>query len=281
MNRLKLALASLCFLTSSAAVAQPTTDAPTVLRVAVNDVETSAVDEKIGRLVTEAILAETRKLEGVEVIGMAELRAMMDLEAQKQLAGCEQESCLAEIAEALGVDVLIVGSIATLNTESFMSVKRIDQLAAKTVGTYNQRMTEAGGEEFLAVIGDAVQTLFPKLPLREGQERGVSDEIYVRLKPPPIPLWATVSTAGVGAAVAAVALVSFGAFAGSQVLYDSVVQSGTQEQPVAGKDLQGPTALVWTTYGVALAATAISVATLGGAGLMALFTDFRDVEETE
>jgi len=37
---------------------------------------------------------------------------MLDLESQKQLAGYSDESCLAEIADSLGVDALVVGSPA-------------------------------------------------------------------------------------------------------------------------------------------------------------------------
>ena len=61
-------------------------------------------------LFLDSLLAELRKLERVSVIGMDEVRAMLDIEAQKQALGCDDdEGCLAEIAGALGAPADIIG----------------------------------------------------------------------------------------------------------------------------------------------------------------------------
>jgi hypothetical protein len=176
------------------------------IRVALYDYELNGVDARIGELVTASTLVELRKLQRVSVIGMAEIAAMLDLEAQKQLVGCdEDESCLAEIAGALGVDVLVVGTLAKVGDEHILGMRRIDQRKAQVAGSLSRRLVAEDGEEFLAALGPAVDELFGEYPLREGETRGVDDEVALRLNPPPVPQWAFWSVAGSAAGVSALA----------------------------------------------------------------------------
>ena len=61
------------------------------VRVAVYDLAATDVPPPIVQVVTEAVTEEVRKLEGVAVVSMSEIRAMLDLEAQKQLTGCSDQ----------------------------------------------------------------------------------------------------------------------------------------------------------------------------------------------
>ena len=86
---------------------------------------------------TAGLVQEIRKLKGVSVIGMDEVRAMLDHEAQRQLAGCEADSdCLAEIAGALGADTLVVGSMARVGDEHVLALRRIEPQRAEVSGTW-------------------------------------------------------------------------------------------------------------------------------------------------
>jgi hypothetical protein len=137
---------------------------------------------------------------------MDDVRAMLDLEAQKQLAGCDADSCLSEIAEALGADVLITGSLARVGDNTFFVVKKIDQRTATVSGQFTRKLNPAGGEEFLAMVGPSVAELFADRALRSGQVRGVPRSIAARLVPPPLApwmFWAGVSTSSLGATVTA------------------------------------------------------------------------------
>ena len=70
--------------------------AATTYRVAVYDLERVNIPEGMARVVTTALLAEVRKLEGASVIGMEEIREMLNFEAQRQAMGCDaDESCMA------------------------------------------------------------------------------------------------------------------------------------------------------------------------------------------
>ncbi|MCC7075205.1 MAG: hypothetical protein IT383_28085 [Deltaproteobacteria bacterium] len=168
----------------------PAADArPGIHRVAVYELTSAGVDERVTVILTASITAELRKLQGMSVIGMDEVRAMLDHEAQKQLMGCGDDSCIAEIAEALGVDTLVVGSAAKVGEEHVFGLRRLDQRQGKAVGQVDQRLKPDNGEEFLGVVGPAVEALFPDFPLKAGRTRGVSNELAIRLNPPPFDPW--------------------------------------------------------------------------------------------
>lgn len=162
---------------------------PSIHRVAVYELTTTGLDDRVAVILTASITAELRKLQGLSVIGMDEVRAMLDHEAQKQLLGCGDDSCIAEIAEALGVDTLVVGGVAKVGDEHVFGLRRLDQRQGKAVGQVDQRLKPDNGEEFLGVVGPAVEALFPDFALKPGRTRGVSNELAIRLNPPPFDPW--------------------------------------------------------------------------------------------
>ena len=168
-----------------------------VIRVAVYDLELTNLPAGLGRLVTEALLEEVRKLEGVSAIGMDEVREMLDFERERRILGCESDDeCLAEIAGALGVDELLTGQLSEQADGRMMVLKRIDQRRAEVRESFSKRLEISQGEEFLLALGGAMGSLFPERENRPGTKRGVSEKAVLRLHPPPIPTWATYAVGG-------------------------------------------------------------------------------------
>lgn len=258
-----------------AAAPPPTGSAPPrkALRVAVYEVETTGVEPRVAGIVTDALLAELRKLQGVSVVGMDEIRAMLDHEAKRQLAGCEaNEACLAEVAGALGADVVVLGSIARVGEENVFGLRRVDQRTTQVVGQVTQRLVPAGGEEFLGAVAPAVEELFPDLLLQPGRTRGVAPELALRVRPPPLPPWVFWSTASVGGMLA-VAAASAGVV--------NVVERAAFEQLLAPADgVADGNALVKSRASVATSAWLFwgcvggGAVVLGTAGVEALFVDW-------
>lgn len=161
-----------------------------IIRVAVNDFSVTDVDPRVAQLVAESLVFELRKLERTSVISFEEVRQMLNLEAEKQSLGCSsEESCLAQLADALGVDYLVTGTLAKVGETHVFGLRLIDQSAAATKLTVNKVLPAGNGVEFLGEIGPAVQALFPEVPLRDGQTRGISPELARRLTPPPLSPW--------------------------------------------------------------------------------------------
>jgi hypothetical protein len=207
---------------------------------------------------------------------MDEVRRMLDLEAQKQILGCgEEQSCLADIAGAVGADVLIVGGIVDLNGERVVGLKRIEQKSASVTQQVSQRLQVQGGEEVLALVGPAIEQLFPDLPLRDGETRGVAPELALRLNPPPLPLGALVG-AGVATGGALLATVASGAWwLGASGSYRDLVQAA-RAQEVDGKDVvarEDQMLLAETTMWLSAGALVLAAVTTAA---MVPFTRFED-----
>lgn len=246
------------------------------LRVAVYTFESAGLDERVVRVTEASFLEEIRKLQRCSVISLDEVRTLLDLEAKKQLAGCSESSCLSEIAEALGADALITGGLTQVGDTVTVSLKRVDPSQAAVVQTFTRQLTAANGEELLAVVGPGVEALFPELPLRSGQTRGVAPEVALRLNPPPLPPVVFWSLAGVTGA-SAVASASAGALlwvttTTLQQTYDSAKSTPVTTQQVLDQQGQvvASNVALWSLVGLTLAT---GVAT----GFVFPFTDWQNL----
>lgn len=97
---------------------------PTPIKLASPGLSALNVTPEMQAFVTDHVNQELA-LEGLDVLSSTQVAAVIGLERQKQLLGCSSDSnCLAEIANALGVDGLVVGTIAKLG-EGFQLDLRI------------------------------------------------------------------------------------------------------------------------------------------------------------
>ena len=114
------------------------------LSFAILDLKPTGVSEEIAKNLTQILSAEVKRIEGTSVIGRDDLIAMVELDKEKSLLGCNDDSCIAELGGALGVDKLIVGNVGKL-AESFVITLRLLNARRATV---DSRITESfKGEE--------------------------------------------------------------------------------------------------------------------------------------
>jgi hypothetical protein len=257
--------------------APPVDVGPQEVSLAVYELQVGDMDPLIGRIVTDAVVAELRKLEGVTVTSMDEVNAMLDHEAQKQIMGCEDESCLAEIAAALGVDEIVIGSIARVGEGTVFGLKRIDQREAKTKGGVNKRLEAASGEETLAVVGPAIEELFPEYPLRPGQTRGVDPELAVRLNPPPLDTWVFWTGVGLSGGALLLSSVALAANGGAFAMATADTNASIDGDPIDGKALQGTISVIRASFWTAVVTAGLAVALGSATGVSALFTDWQGI----
>ncbi len=66
---------------------------------------------------------------------------MVSFEAQKQLLGCGDDSCLAELGGALGVEFIVMGSVSKIGESTLISLKKINletlQVERRVTDTFN------------------------------------------------------------------------------------------------------------------------------------------------
>lgn len=111
--------------------------APTRVRLLVMDLKTSEQHASSSRSLTQIVAEEAARVSGYDIVSTEEIRAVLDREAQKQLLGCDESGCLAEIAGALDAELLVSGvleqspdgapvvTLALLNTRALVTVNRV------------------------------------------------------------------------------------------------------------------------------------------------------------
>lgn len=249
-----------------------------VVHVAVTDLGVEGVEPRVARIFASSLVYEVRKLERTSVLGYDEIRAMLDVEAERQLTGCtgEESSCLAEVANALGADIVVMGALTRVGDTHVIALKSIVQDKAQAQGTFNKVVPAGSGEELLAEVGAAVAELFPQTALRAGQVRGVSKDVARRLSPPPLPTPVTMGAGVVGlgllAGAGVAAVVQHQTYASYVALADSSRSAPTSGALVVetGKRAQLAEQVGW---GLLAGGAAIAVVTAA----MVPFTDFDNV----
>jgi len=121
-------LCVLVFLTLSASAQARTKIAVLELRV------DSGLDAAIAKTLDEVLLNAFHESGALDVLGSSDIATMLTLEEQRvQLTGCADDSCLAEIGGALGVQLLASASVGAVGEQFILSVKVIDVNNARVV----------------------------------------------------------------------------------------------------------------------------------------------------
>ncbi|MBI3178356.1 MAG: hypothetical protein HYZ27_01770 [Deltaproteobacteria bacterium] len=100
--------------------------------VAVLELKATGLDANVVKNLTELFTAEAGKVPGYKVIGQSEIKDMLGFEIEKQQMGCDDASCYAQIGGALGVDLLVTGSVGTVGETFVVNARLIDIGKAQT-----------------------------------------------------------------------------------------------------------------------------------------------------
>lgn len=129
------------------------------------------VNEGTAKAITEALLGEVRK-RPVAVLSGDDLKAVLSVERQRQLLGCSESSCVAELGGALGADRIVSGSVARLGQSWLIHVQLIDARKATVLAQSDRRKK-----------GGSVDDVLDELPAMAGELFGAA---VVRPAPPPV-----------------------------------------------------------------------------------------------
>ena len=101
--------------------------------------------------------------EGLRVTTPKEIKALIGLERQRQLMGCadDSSSCAAELANALGVDGIILTDVAKIGTVYKLNVKVLDAATTERVASFSTRANSQ--EALLEAFTQAAKELAPIL----------------------------------------------------------------------------------------------------------------------
>ncbi|MDP2339963.1 MAG: hypothetical protein Q8O67_03310 [Deltaproteobacteria bacterium] len=116
--------------------------APAPERLFVFDLKTEGVDAKLVSVLEQALVEEADAA-GYDAVSGDELRALLDVEATKQLTGCVDEACLAEIADGMGARVLLSGSVTRVAGRTSVALTLFDSHKAKVLARESFEVTQS------------------------------------------------------------------------------------------------------------------------------------------
>jgi hypothetical protein len=122
---------SIVVLLAALAAAPASEPVPTL----VFDVQAKAdVSAAVAAAMTEVVHGVFDTDPGRRVLGRRALVQLARFEAERQAIGCDDDSCLLEIAEALAVDRLVLASVAKLGTKYLVIIRELDANALRPLG---------------------------------------------------------------------------------------------------------------------------------------------------
>jgi TolB-like protein len=152
----------------------PTPEAPVEkTKIVVLELEASGIESAQAELVGGVVAQTLSRFDTLEVVTTDDIRRVADFEAQKQALGCDQESCLAEIAGAMGAQYVIFGRLGALEESLLVQLNLFDAGAARPVAREDLRGKSL--DELVDRMGPATTRLARTL-LPEGAVIEVEDE---------------------------------------------------------------------------------------------------------
>lgn len=239
------ALLIVCCLCAAAPAPAAVVEAPADdVRVLVLDLEGAEVPADRRASIVGLIAARLAQNPRLDVVAGADLRRLADLEADRQRMGCDQTSCLAEIADAMGADLVVFGDVAQLGATLVLNLNMFDSKRARSVGRTSVRGADLG--ELAARVDVAVDELArPTLA-----ERGIAPSA-------PPPAASTTADAGGGVwlgVVAPAALVVVGVVVAAGGLAFDLSSPTSADGTLDGGDFVGPTLMAAGVAGIAAGA---------------------------
>ncbi|MBS1152032.1 MAG: hypothetical protein H6Q89_3730 [Myxococcaceae bacterium] len=118
---------------------------PASIKLASPGISSVNVTPELQNFVTDH-LNQHLVLAGVDVLSSSQVAAVVGLERQKQLLGCSSNNeCIAEFANALGVDGLLLGSLAKFGATYQLDVRVAASTDARNLATVSIRVPDESG----------------------------------------------------------------------------------------------------------------------------------------
>lgn len=137
---------ALCIVSLLSAVAEAP-NAPTRPRLLMLSLDGIGVEAEAVTLLDGSVAAALARDPTMDVVSEADLRRMIELEGQRELLGCNTDSCMAEVAGALGARYVVHGRVGTLERELLLQLTVFDAATSRTAAT---RQARAGSLDALS-----------------------------------------------------------------------------------------------------------------------------------
>jgi hypothetical protein len=110
------------------------------------------VSKETAQLLGDALAGELRKRAGVSVLTQSDVAALLGVEKTRQMLGCAEGGCLAEIGGALGADRVVHGSLGRVGGSLVVNLSALDPKRATAAASVSERLRGAQDEAFLDAL---------------------------------------------------------------------------------------------------------------------------------
>ena len=170
--------------------------APPAERARLIVVDINTVDEAVtGSARTglqNALVLECQRTSALDVVSIAELRAAMKLEADRQELGCDDVSCAAEIADAYGARYVMFSALTRLGSMWTLTTSLYDSQQTRIIGRGAARsqtvpaLAEGVPHAVFDTLGSLAARRAPPPSMSGTQEKGRSDGKQAAVSAPPV-----------------------------------------------------------------------------------------------
>ena len=250
------------------------------------------LDEKTAKLITSFITAELSQYETLDIISGEDMRRMMELEAEKQSIGCtDDNNCLAELAGALGADLVVYGELGKLGNQYMLQQSLFDTKKGKAIARISVQSESVGviPGQLRAKLRYLVKDFLPKDGSEGSNAIAVQPTAPAAPTPPkakPIPLvsWVLYSSGALslaaGGTLTYLGNQSYQAYQTSKTELDGIrtdANTGVNQKAVALLNKNEREA-DWNSTGQAFLYSGISALTLGVAAVAAGFYFYQEAD---
>lgn len=127
------------------------------------------------RAVTTWLAQTAASISGAEVVTTADVQQLLDLQGDKQTSGCDDDSeaCAAEVASALGAELVVRGELGTLDGARTLTVTVLN---TKDLGATRRALWQG---ETVTVLGEQARAALPDLIAAARTSSGSQTRIFV------------------------------------------------------------------------------------------------------
>jgi hypothetical protein len=111
------------------------------LRVLVLEPSASESDAETARAIASLLAVELSKIDRFDVLSNADVKRIIELEGEKQAMGCSTTSCLAELAGAMGANIVVFGELTRLGEVRSLTLNLFNSEKASSLGRVSETFT--------------------------------------------------------------------------------------------------------------------------------------------
>ena len=163
--------------------------------VAVLDIQGTGISPELLPTLTEILTVEIAEIGLYKVIAGRDIQSMLGFERQKDVLGCTDAACLAEIGGALGVDRIVASHVGMVGSTYVVNIKLINIRQADTEGRVYETV-RGESDALIQIVKTAAQRLLgpgSKAAIARGYTakpappRATADSAPPAVAPPPPP----------------------------------------------------------------------------------------------